>query len=134
MRLPVDPAAMFGPGAAQLLQQATETRRACASVLPGWGGLVLLCLRLPLLLLLGVLKISGPSWRPFVGAAATLRLGEGAGVPRDSHSPAVPLLPDVSLGQAALPASLATEQRRVAWSALGADPWVVSTMAQGYRL
>ncbi|CAI5695366.1 unnamed protein product [Oreochromis niloticus] len=119
MRLPVDPAAMFGPSAAQLLQQAMETRRAMQEMSRG--------------LRRRLAKISGPSWRPFVGAAAALRLGEGAGVPRDSHPAAVPLLPDVSPGQAALPASLATEQRRVAWSALWADPWVVSTIGQGYR-
>ncbi|XP_053190141.1 uncharacterized protein LOC128373962 [Scomber japonicus] len=135
LRLPVVPSAMFGPDAKAMLQQAQEARQ-CAKEMSGmlrWG----VASRFhqphsqdPLNQDLLLPVIYGSVWRP--ADVVELDAVSGVGTAGARGPPSHPLLPDnyqhpVSpchlLGQCKLP-----------WETLGADPWVVSTMTQGYRL
>ncbi|XP_061576587.1 uncharacterized protein LOC133442594 [Cololabis saira] len=78
----------------------------------------------------GVQGTSGPSWRLFVGVTPAIGGGGGArlrGPPSARPPPDYPKTPACQL-------PLSTVRYRDAWAALGADPWVVSTMTHGYRL
>ncbi|XP_073319983.1 uncharacterized protein [Pagrus major] len=105
--LPIEPTAVFGSGVLTMLQQAQEARRYA----------------------IGAQETLGSSW--FVGGDRhySSRAGvEGpAGARADSLHPAPdgvpsPSYPDPQPGGAE------------AWAALGANPWVLSTMTQGYQL
>ncbi|KAI9534553.1 hypothetical protein NQZ68_012786 [Dissostichus eleginoides] len=105
MKLPVEPSAMFGQEASALLQRAQEARRCAREISRTFGR-----------------RRGGAGKDRQVGMVA----GLGAMVPGSRSLP-----PDASKDPACL---RITTARRILWTALSTDHWVVSTMTQGYRL
>ncbi|XP_078025738.1 uncharacterized protein LOC144463846 [Epinephelus lanceolatus] len=108
LKVPLEPTAMFGPHATALVQQAQESHRCVKE------------------------EISDSSWR-LPGGVGTADRAEG-----EDHllqpwgPPSAPRPPDNYQALANLSPPPASHE--TAWLALGADPWVVSTMTHGYRI
>ncbi|KAI4821075.1 hypothetical protein KUCAC02_029026 [Chaenocephalus aceratus] len=107
MKLPVEPSAMFCQEASALLQQAQEARRCAREISRTFG-----------------------RRRGGRRAGEDRQVGVLAGL--RAMVPGSRSLPPDAMKDPACPRI--TTARRMVWTALSTDHWVVSTMTQGYRL